>query len=90
MTNSDRIDLLKSNQGYGNLFVFMLQRIVKDPALNMQQATLGTSHLTVGDSLVKVVQNMGTSYVTTIMLIFDDLHDTREPDHSYCSRSRIE
>ena len=37
------------------------------PAINMQQTPLGTSHLILGDSLVRVLQNMRTSWITTVM-----------------------
>ena len=36
-------------------------------AVNMQQPPLGTSHLILGDSLVRVLQNMRTSWITTVM-----------------------
>ena len=34
----------------------------------MQQTLLGTSHLILGDSLVRVLQNMRTSWITTVMV----------------------
>ena len=37
------------------------------PAVNMQQPPLGTSHLILGDSLVRVLQNLRTSWITTVM-----------------------
>ena len=37
------------------------------PAINMQQPPLGTSHLILGDSLVRVLQNLRTSWITTVM-----------------------
>ena len=37
------------------------------PAINMQQPPLGTSHLILGDSLVRVFQNLRTSWITTVM-----------------------
>ena len=37
------------------------------PALNLQQQPLGTSHLMLGDSLVRVLSNLRTSWVTTVM-----------------------
>ena len=37
------------------------------PAVNMQQTPLGTSHLVLGDSLVRVLQNLRTSWITTVM-----------------------
>ena len=36
-------------------------------AVNMQQPPLGTSHLILGDSLVRVLQNLGTSWITTVI-----------------------
>ena len=37
------------------------------PAINLQQPPLGTSHLILGDSLVRVLQNLRTSWITTVM-----------------------
>ena len=37
------------------------------PAMNMQQPPLGTSHLILGDSLVRVFQNLRTSLITLAM-----------------------
>ena len=37
------------------------------PAINLQQPPLGTSHLILGDSLVRVLSNLRTSWVTTVM-----------------------
>ena len=37
------------------------------PAVNLQQPPLGTSHLILGDSLVRVLQNLRTSWITTLM-----------------------
>ena len=37
------------------------------PAVNMQQPPLGTSHLILGDSLVRKIQNLRTSWITTVM-----------------------
>ena len=37
------------------------------PAINVQQPPLGTSHLILGDSLVRVLQNLRTSWNTTVM-----------------------
>ena len=36
-------------------------------AINMQQPPLGTSHLILGDNLVRVLQNLRTSWITTVM-----------------------
>ena len=37
------------------------------PAVNLQQPPLGTSHLILGDSLVKLLQKLRTSWITTVM-----------------------
>ena len=37
------------------------------PAINMQQPALWTSHLILGGSLVRVLQNLRTSWITTVM-----------------------
>ena len=37
------------------------------PAINLQQPPLGTSHLILGDNLVRVLQNLGTTWITTVM-----------------------
>ena len=37
------------------------------PAVNLQQPPFGTSHLILGDSLVRVLQNLRTSWITTAM-----------------------
>ena len=37
------------------------------PAINMQKTPLGKSHSILGDSLVRVLQNMRTSWITTVM-----------------------
>ena len=36
--------------------------------MNLQQPPLGTSHLILGDSLVRVLSNLRTSWVTTVMV----------------------
>ena len=38
-----------------------------NPAVNLQQPPLGTSHLILGDSLVRVLSNLRTSSVTAVM-----------------------
>ena len=38
-----------------------------NPAVNLQQPPLGTSHLILGDSLVRVLSNLRTSLITTVM-----------------------
>ena len=42
-------------------------RATWNPAVNLQQPPLGTSHLILGDSLVRVLSNLRTSSVTTVM-----------------------
>ena len=42
-------------------------RATWNPALNLQQPPLGTSHLILGDSLVRVLSNLRTSWITTVM-----------------------
>ena len=42
-------------------------RVTWKPAVNLQQPPLGTSHLILGDSLVRVLLNLRTSWVTTVM-----------------------
>ena len=42
-------------------------RATSSPAVNLQQPPLGTSHLILGDSLVRVLSNLRTSWVTTVM-----------------------
>ena len=41
-------------------------RATWNPAVNLQQPPLGTSHLILGDSLVRVLSNLRTSWVTTV------------------------
>ena len=42
-------------------------RATWNPAVNLQQPPPGTSHLILGDSLVRVLSNLRTSWVTTVM-----------------------
>ena len=42
-------------------------RATWSPAVNLQQPPLGKSHLILGDSLVRVLSNLRTSFVTTVM-----------------------
>ena len=42
-------------------------RATWSPAVNLQQPPLGTSHLILGDSLVRMLTNLRTSWVTTVM-----------------------
>ena len=44
-----------------------VDRATWSPAVNLQQPPLGTSHLILGDSLVRVLSNLRTSWVTTVM-----------------------
>ena len=39
------------------------------PAMKMQQIPLETSHLILGDSPVRILQNLRTSWVTTVMAL---------------------
>ena len=43
-------------------------RSIRCPAIIMQQLPLGTSHLILCDSLVRVLQNLRTSWITTVMV----------------------
>ena len=42
-------------------------RATWNSAVNLQKPPLGTSHLILGDSLVRVLQNLRTSWITTVM-----------------------
>ena len=42
-------------------------RSTRNPAVNLQQPPLGTSHLILEDSLVRLLQNLRTSWITTVM-----------------------
>ena len=42
-------------------------RATLNPALNLQQPPLGSSHLILGDSLVRVLQNLRTFWITAVM-----------------------
>ena len=44
-----------------------VNRATWNPAVNLQQPPLGISHLILGDSLVRVLSNLRTSWVTTVM-----------------------
>ena len=69
------IDIQKNNQ-LRYKFTGVLQtdlracfnRATWNPAENLQQPPLGTSHLILGDSLVRVLSNLRTSWVTTVMV----------------------
>ena len=43
------------------------KRATWNPAVNLQQPPLGTSHLILGDSLLRVLSNLRTSWITTVM-----------------------
>ena len=68
------IDVQKSNQlKYSFTGVLdtdsraSFNRFTRSPAVNLQQLPLGTSHLILGESLVRVLQNLRTSWITTVM-----------------------
>ena len=68
------IDIKKNNQLRYNITGVpetdpraCFNRATWNPAVNLQQTPLGTSHLILGDSLVRVLSNLGTSWVTTVM-----------------------
>ena len=67
------IDVQKNNQvknnftGVPDTAASLLQSIDWSPAVNLQQPPLGTSHLILGDSLVRILQNLRTSWITTEM-----------------------
>ena len=68
------IDIQKNNQLRYNFTVVpetdpraCFNRATWNPAVNLQQPPLGTSHLILGESLVRVLSNLRTSWVTTVM-----------------------
>ena len=68
------IDVQKNNREKKNLTGVpdtdpraCLNRSTWSPAVNLQQPPLWTSHLILGDSLVRILQNLGTSWITTVM-----------------------
>ena len=68
------IDVQKNNQLKNNFTGVpeadsraCFNRATWNPAVNLQQTPLGTSHLILGDSLVRVLSNLRTSWVTTVM-----------------------
>ena len=68
------IDVQKNNQLKYNFKGFpetdpraCFNRATWSPAVNLQQPPLGTSHLILGDSLVRVLSNLRTSWITTVM-----------------------
>ena len=71
---SRQIDVQKNNQLKYNFTGVpetdpraCFNRATWSPAVNLQQPPLGTSHLILGDSLVRVLSNLRTSWVTTVM-----------------------
>ena len=46
---------------------YCFNRSTWSPAVNLQQPPLGTSHLILGDSLVRLIQKLRTSWITTVM-----------------------
>ena len=68
------MDVQKNNQLKYNFTGFpeadpkaCFNRASWNPAVNLQQPPLGTSHLILGDSLVRVLSNLRTSWITTVM-----------------------
>ena len=68
------IDVQKNNQlKYSFIGVSVtdspacFNRSTWSPAVNRQQPPLGTSHLILGDSLVRVLQNLRSSWITTVL-----------------------
>ena len=68
-------DVQKNNQGKNNFtgvpdadLRACFNRSTWSPTINMQQPPLGTSHLILGDSLVRVLQNLRKSWITTVMV----------------------
>ena len=67
------IDVQKNNQVKNNFTGVpetdprtCFNRSTWSPAVNLQQPPLGTSHLILGDSLVIILQNLRTSWITTV------------------------
>ena len=68
------IDVQKKNQVKNNFtgvpvtdLRACFNRSIWSPAVNLQKPPLGTSHLILGESLVRVLQNLRTSWITTVM-----------------------
>ena len=68
------IDVQKKNQVKNNFTGVpdtdprvCLNRSTWSPAKNLQQLSLGTLHLILGDSLVQILQNFRTSWITTVI-----------------------
>ena len=64
---SQVIDVHKNNQLKYSFTGACFNRSTWRPAVNLQQPPLGTSHWILGDSLVRVLQNLRTSWITTVM-----------------------
>ena len=71
---SRKIDVQKNNQLKYNFTGVpeadpraCFNRATWNPAVNLQQPPLGTSHLILGDSVVRVLSNLRTSWVTRVM-----------------------
>ena len=67
-------DVQKNNQAKNNFtgvpntdLRACFNRSTLSPAIKMQQPPLGTSRLILGDSLVRVLQNLRTSWITTVV-----------------------
>ena len=68
------IDVQKNNQVKNNFTGVpdtnpraYFNRSTWSPAVNLQQPALGKSHLILGDSLVRILQSLRTSWITTVM-----------------------
>ena len=61
------IDVKKNNQLKYSFTGACFNRSTWSPAVSLQQLPLGTSHLILGDSLVRVLQNLRASGITTAM-----------------------
>ena len=68
------VDVQKNNQMKNNFTGVpdtdpraCFNRSTWSPTVNLQQPPLGTSHLILCDSLVRVLQNLRTSWITTVM-----------------------
>ena len=59
------IDVQKNNQLKYSRACF--NRSTWNPAVNLQQPPVGTSHLIMGDSLVRVLQSLRASWITTVI-----------------------
>ena len=64
---SQVIEVQKNNQLKYSFTGVCFNQSTWRPSVNLQQPPLGTSHLILGDSLVRVLQNLRTSWITTVM-----------------------